>query len=61
MVRLNKFELYYADNYKGILDKVIVQLIRDKKTQHLQAYGSSLEPPSGRPYEVGSPGEENIK
>ena len=43
-----KFELHYADNYKGILDKVIVQLLRDKKTQHLQAYGSSLEQASGR-------------
>jgi len=57
----NKFELQYADNYKGILDKVIVQLLHDKKTNHLQAYGSSLETQPGRSYEVGSPAHENIK
>ena len=34
-----KFELNYADNYVRLLDKVIMELLRENKTQHLQAYG----------------------
>ena len=34
-----KFELNYEENYLQLLDKVIMELLQEKKTTHLQAYG----------------------